>query len=207
VVARHRIKTVAARQEGELLQLPDAPSLDEVVVDAGLGQEVGLVLQWQSADVPEQAAEAAVTEAPSLLAPIAVEDDEGTPGIETLVLLYLRETGTVPLLTAVDEVRLAEQLRTAKARLLEALEAVLPAVAIPPELTPEAWLAERLRQVQSWVARLDQGQAVAVEADSGLPPAAVHHLWATLQPWQEQLAAAKAALVTANLRRDGSAPV
>jgi RNA polymerase sigma factor (sigma-70 family) len=200
VAARQNSKTVAARQEGELQQLPAEPSLDEDVVDAGLGQEVGLDPQWQSVDVPEQAAEALVTEAPSLLAPTAVEDDEGTPGTETLVLLYLQEAGTVPLLTAADEVRLAEQLRTAKARLLEALQAALPAAAIPPELMPETWLAERLRQVHSWVARLDQGHAAAVEADSGLPPAAVRHLWATLQPWQEQLEAAKAALVTANLR-------
>jgi hypothetical protein len=40
--ARQSIKTVAARQEGELQQLADEPSLDEDVVDAGLGQEVGL---------------------------------------------------------------------------------------------------------------------------------------------------------------------
>src|SRR4029450_1929746 len=39
-----------------------------------------------------------------------------------------------------------------------------------------------------------------VEADSGLPPAAVRHLWATLQPRQERLEAAKTDMVTANLR-------
>jgi RNA polymerase primary sigma factor len=70
----------------------------------------------------------------------------------------------------------------------------------PPELTPEAWLAAQLRQLQRWVADLDHGHAAAVEADSGLPPAAVRHLWATLHPWQAQLEAAKTALVTANLR-------
>jgi RNA polymerase sigma factor (sigma-70 family) len=198
--ARQNSKTVAARQQGELPQLPAEPSLDEDVVDAGVGEKVGRDPQWLRADVPEHIAEALVTEAPSLLAPIAVEDAEGTPGTERLIRLYLQEAGTLPLLTAADEVRLAEQLRTAKARLLEALQAALPPVAIPPELTPEAWLAERLRQVHSWVARLDQGQAAAVEADSCLPAAAVRHLWATLQPWQEQLEAAKAAMVTANLR-------
>jgi Sigma-70 factor, region 1.2 len=96
--------------------------------------------------------------------------------------LYLQEAGTVPLLTAADEVRLAEQLQSAKAHLLEALHTALPTAAIPPELTPESWLAEQLRHLQRWVARLDQGQA-----------AAVRHLWATLQPWQEQLEAAKTA--------------
>jgi RNA polymerase primary sigma factor len=54
--------------------------------------------------------------------------------------------------------------------------------------------------VQSWGACLDKGQAVAVEADTGLSPAAVHQLWATLPPWQEQLEAAKTDIVTANLR-------
>jgi RNA polymerase primary sigma factor len=127
-------------------------------------------------------------------------DDEGTPGTERLILRYLQEAGTVPLLTAADEVRLAKQLQSAKVHLLEALQAALPAAAIPPELTPEAWLAEQLRQLQRWVARLDQGQAAAVEADSGLPPAALRHLWAMLQPWQERLEAAKTDMVTANLR-------
>jgi RNA polymerase sigma factor (sigma-70 family) len=87
-----------------------------------------------------------------------------------------------------------------KAHLLEALQNALLAAATPHELTPEAWQAERLRQLQSWIARLDQGQVAAVTADSGLPSAAVRHLWATLQPWQARLEAAKTAMVTANLR-------
>jgi RNA polymerase sigma factor (sigma-70 family) len=198
--ARRSIKTVAARQAGGLQQLPDEPVPDEDVVEASLGEEVALEPQWQSTDLPEKAVEALVTEESSLLDPTKAKDDEGTPGTETLILLYLQEAGAVPLLTAADEVRLAEQLQTAKACLLEAIQAAPPAAAIPPELKDEGWLAEQLRQVQSWVARLDQGQAAAVEADSGLPPAAVRHLWATLQPWQERLEAAKAAMVTANLR-------
>jgi hypothetical protein len=198
--AHQSSKTVAARQAGELPQLSDAPFLDKDGVDAGLGDEVGLDPPWQSADVPEKVVEALVTEESSRREPTAVAHDEGTPGTERLIRLYLQEAGTVPLLTAADEVRLAEQLQTAKARLLHALQAALPAAAIFPELTPESWLAERLRQVQSWVAQLDQGRAVTVEADSGLPPAAVRQLWATLQRWQEQLEAAKAAMVTANLR-------
>jgi RNA polymerase primary sigma factor len=169
-------------------------------VDAGLGEEVGLDPPWPSADVPENVVEALVTEEPSRLEPTRVVDDEGTPGTERLILLYLQEAGTVPLLTAADEVRLAEQLQTAKAHLLEALQAALPAAAIPSELTPEAWLAERLRQLESWIARLDQGQIAAVAADSGLPPATVRELWTTLQPCQERLEAAKAAMVTANIR-------
>jgi RNA polymerase sigma factor (sigma-70 family) len=191
---------VAARPAGVLLQPSNAPFPDEDGVDTGIGEEVGLDPAWQSADVAENVVEALVTEEPSQLEPTAVVDDEGTSGTERLILLYLQEAGTVRLLTAADEVRLAEQLQSAKAHLLEALQAALPAAAIPPELTPEAWLAEQLRQLQSWVARLDQGQASAVEADSGLPPAALRHLWATLQPWQERLEATKTEMVTANLR-------
>jgi len=54
----------------------------------------------------------------------------------------------VPQLTADHEICLAEQLHTAKAHRSKALQAALPGAAILPELTPEAWLAERLRQVQ-----------------------------------------------------------
>jgi RNA polymerase sigma factor (sigma-70 family) len=198
--ARRSIKTLAARQAGERQQPPDAPFRDEDGVDAGLGEEVGLNPRWQSADAPERVAEASVTQEFSRLDPEEVADDEGASGTERLILLYLEEAGTVPLLKAADEVRLAEQLQTAKARLLEALQAALSAATIPPELTPEAWLADRLDQVQRWVAQLDHGHAATVAADSGLPPAAVRQLWGMLQPWQERLEAAKAAMVTANLR-------
>jgi RNA polymerase nonessential primary-like sigma factor len=198
--ARQRLKTVAAHQGVTSPPLPEAHVLDEDGVDAGLGEEVGRDLWWLSADVPEAGEEMLVTEEPSLREPTAVVDDEGATGTERLIQLYLQEAGAVPLLTPADEVRLAEQIHTAKAHLLEALQAARPAAAIPPELTPEAWLAHRLRQLQRWIARLDQGHTAAVAADSGLPPAAVRQLWATLQPWQERLEAAKTAMVTANLR-------
>jgi RNA polymerase sigma factor (sigma-70 family) len=197
---RRSFKTAAARQAGELPQLSDAPFLDEDGVNAGLSDEVGLDPPWQRADFPEKVVEALVTEESSRRESTAVADDEGTPGTERLIRLYLQEAGTVPLLTAADEVRLAEQLQTAKVHLLEALQAMLPAAAIPSKLTPEAWPAEGLRQVQHWVTRLDQGQAASVEADSGLPPAAVRDLSARLQRWHEQLEAAKTDMVTANLR-------
>jgi RNA polymerase primary sigma factor len=198
--ARQTIRMVAARPAGILLQLSDAPFLDEDSGDSGIGEEVGHDPAWQSADVSETVAEVLVTEKPSRLAPTVGVDDADTPGTERLILRYLQEAGSVPLLAAADELRLAEQLQSAKTHLLETLQTARPSAAIPPELTPEAWLAEQLRQLQRWVARLDQRQAAAVEADSGLPPAAVRHLWAMLQPWQEQLEAAKTDMVTANLR-------
>jgi len=200
VPARRNLKTVTTRPAWVSPKLPDEAVLVEDGMDAGLGEEVGCDLPWQSADVPETGVEELVMGEASRLAPTAGVDDADTSGTERLILRYLQEAGTVPLLTAADEVRLAEQLRTARAHLLEILLAALAAAAIPPELTPEAWLAEQLRQLQSWVARLDQGQAAAVEADSGLPSAAVRHLWAMLQPWQEKLEAANTDMATANLR-------
>jgi RNA polymerase sigma factor (sigma-70 family) len=196
---RRSLKPVAAQQTGERQQLSDEPRIDENGVKAGPGEEVGLDLPWQRADVLDKGGETPVTEEFSRLDPTAGADDEGAAATDRLIRLYLEEAGTVPLLTAADEVRLAEQLQTAKAHLLQALQAVLTAGAVSPEVTPESWLEERLRQLRRWVAGLEQGHA-AVEAGSCLPPAAVRHLWSTLQPWQEQLDAAKAAMVTANLR-------
>jgi hypothetical protein len=111
---RRSFETAAARQAGELPQLSDAPFLDEDGVDAGLGDEFSLDPPWQRADFPEKVVEALVTEESSRREPTAVADDEGTPGTERLILRYLQEAGTVPLLTAADEVRLAEQLRAPK---------------------------------------------------------------------------------------------
>jgi RNA polymerase sigma factor (sigma-70 family) len=199
VAARRNLKTVATRPAWAWQQLPAEAVLDEDGMNAGLGEMVGCALPWQSADVSETGADVPVMEEANRPAPTAGVDDADTSGTERLIRRYLQEAGTVPLLTAADEVRLAEELQSVKADLLEALQAALPA-AVRPELTPEAWLAEQLRQLQRWVARLDQGQAAAVEADSGLAPAAVRYLWAMLQPWQERLEATKTDMVTANLR-------
>jgi RNA polymerase sigma factor (sigma-70 family) len=198
--ARGRKKTPAARRTGKGHQLSDAPFIDEHGVGGELDEEVSFDPQWQRADVPESAAEAPVTEELSRLDPAEVAEDAVTPDTERLILLYLQEAGAVPLLTAADEVRLAEQLHTAKARLREALQAALLSAGTPPEVTPEAWLGERLRQLQGWISRLDQGHVADVETDSGLQPADLRQLWARLQPWHESLEAAKTAMVTANLR-------
>jgi hypothetical protein len=138
VAARRNLKTVATRPAWAWQQLPDEAVLDEDGMDAGLGDEVGRDLPWQSADVSETVVEVLVMEEASRVAPTADVDDGDTPGTARLILRYLQEAGTVPLLTAADEVCLAEQLQSAKAHLLEVLQAALPAAAIPPELTPEA---------------------------------------------------------------------
>jgi RNA polymerase primary sigma factor len=61
-------------------------------------------------------------------------------------------------------------------------------------------VADRLRQVRRWVARLERGDEAGVQRDSGLSPERLRQLWATLQQEQRTFEEAKAAMVTVNLR-------
>jgi RNA polymerase primary sigma factor len=125
-------------------------------------------------------------------------DDEPT-GVVDLVLLYLQEAGTIPLLTFADEARLSIQMQDAKTRLMEILWAWLPVQSDLAKPESEDWRIERLQQVQSWIARLKQ-EAAQVQRESGLSSAQLRQLWTELQPWQQALEEARAMLVTANLR-------
>jgi RNA polymerase primary sigma factor len=126
-------------------------------------------------------------------------EEEETAGVVDLVLIYLQEAGAIPLLTPADETRLSILLQNARARLVEILRAWLP---IGPDAgTPEAerWWAERLRQVQAEISRLDHDVA-GVQRDSGLSSAQLRQLWTELQPWQQALEEARTTLVSAHLR-------
>jgi hypothetical protein len=74
------------------------------------------------------------------------EQDAPETDLDVPVLLYLREAGRVPLLSAADEVRLGEQIRTAYAQLGAALRAQRPAASAAADSEDERWPAERLRQ-------------------------------------------------------------
>jgi RNA polymerase sigma factor (sigma-70 family) len=131
------------------------------------------------------------------------DDDEKAAGTTDLLRLYLQEASTIPLLRHADEIRLAEQIQEAKTRLRAVLQTQLPELPTShgsSERGTEEWLAERLRQVQRWVARLESGQAAEVERDSGLSHEQFQQLRTELQPWQKSLEEAKAAIITANLR-------
>jgi RNA polymerase sigma factor (sigma-70 family) len=126
-------------------------------------------------------------------------EEEGSAGMVDLVLLYLQEAGTIPLLTAADEARLSMQMQGAKAHLTEILRTWLP---VQPDAAPseaEGWSADRLRQVQGWMTRLER-EAAEVQRESGLPSSRLRRLWAELQPWQRRMEEARAMLVMANLR-------
>ena len=78
-----------------------------------------------------------------------------------LVLLYLQEAGTIPLLTFADEARLSMQMQDAKARLTEILRAWLPVQSDSAKPESEGWRIDRLQQVQSWIARLEREAAAS----------------------------------------------
>ena len=152
-------------------------------------------LARRAAEVPELSAPEDQAEAQSS----DLEAEEETTKVVDLVLIYLQEAGPIPLLTAADEVRLARQMESAKARLSEILGRWLGVGPQAEAPEAESWRTERLRQVEGWMTRLDRG-AVEVQRDSGLSSTQLRHLWTELQPWQEALEEARAMLVSANLR-------
>lgn len=113
---------------------------------------------------------------------------------------YLQEAGIFPLLNPDEEARLSAQIQEAKGQIAEILRTRLPAYVGASKSYPEAWLAASLRQLQRWLARLDGGEAAAVERESGLAAEQLRQLGAELQPWQTSLEDAKAAMITGNLR-------
>jgi RNA polymerase primary sigma factor len=129
----------------------------------------------------------------------ALEVEEETTGMVDLVLLYLREAGSIPLLTSADEARLSRQMQDAKARLTEILRTWLPTSADLAKSEAEAWRIDRVHQIQSWIPRL-QWDAIEVQRESGLSSLQLRRLWIELQPWQQALEEARTKLVTANLR-------
>lgn len=177
---------------------------------------IGLVdaeFQWDNIDLPDEAAEEVGSEASALRefpGPghhlIEAEADEQATETENLVLRYLQEAGNVPLLTPAGEVDLAQQMEAAKARVVTVLQGHVPSKPYGPvwEGAPheasDAWVADRRRQVRSWVARLERGDEAEVQRESGLSPERLRQIWATLEQEQRTFEEAKAAMVTANLR-------
>jgi len=177
---------------------------------------IGLVdaeLPWDTFDLPDEAAEEVGSEASALREVpgpghhrIDAEADEQATEAENLVLRYLQEAGRVPLLSPADEVDLAQQIEAAKARVVAVLQGHMPSSPHgpigeeAPQEVSDAWIADRRRQVQHWVVRLERGDAGAVQQDSGLSPEGLRQLWATLQQAQRTWEEATAAMVTANLR-------
>jgi hypothetical protein len=204
---------VASKRPSAPARLSDERFRDEDLLEASPMERVDIELPWDRVDLPDEADEEVGPEASALRArsvpahdPIDAEADEPATEAENLVLLYLQEAGRVPLLTPAGEVDLAQQIEAAKARVVAVLQGHMPSSPYGPvgEEAPhevsDVWIADRQRQIQHWVARLERGDEGAVQQDSGLSPERLRQLWATLQQAQRTWEEATAAMVTANLR-------
>jgi RNA polymerase sigma factor (sigma-70 family) len=184
-------------EETELLQAaPDDLATAEPWEELGLAAAARSTTAGGEAELQEVSALGDWTEPESA----GRDADEETATVADPVLLYLQEAGSIPLLSAADEARLSRQMQDVKARLTKILRERLPGR--PDAVKPETdrWLADRLRQVQGWIAALERGEAAEVQRGSRLSSAQLRQLWAELQPWQRALDETRAAMVRANLR-------
>jgi RNA polymerase sigma factor (sigma-70 family) len=183
-------------EEDVLETVPNEPE----VVDPWEELDLQDTVRRTRAGEPEELQELSSVKGLAEAEPHELEVEEEPTGFEDPVLIYMQEARNVPLLTSADEVRLSTQMQEARARLAEILRARLPAQPGMSAADADQWGSKRLRQVQSWITRLERGEVVAVERDSGLSGAQLHQLWTELQPWHRVLEEAKTTLVTANLR-------
>lgn len=207
-----RAPAAVLRQRETLTSSPDELFRDGDLLDPSADETIGVEPQWDTVDLASEALPALVSEEvalPDLPTPepdLSELEAEENAGGNDPILLYFDEIGAIPLLTAADEVRLAQQMEAAKECLLEVLRTQLPALSSQPtgegtaQAAPEAWLADVIQQVQGWMARLERGQEVEVTRESGLPVNQLRQVWAQLRYWQAVLEEAKAAMMTANLR-------
>jgi Sigma-70 factor, region 1.2 len=175
--------------------LSDELFREEDPLDALPMEPVATEPQWDSFDLSDEADEEVGSAEESELRELPVpghnlleaEESEQTTEAENLVMLYLQEAGSVPLLTPAGEVDLAKRIEAAKARAVAVLQAHIPSSfhwpvweGAPHEESYE-WVADRLRQVHNWVVRQEHGHAVEVQRDSGLSPERLRQVWTRLQ--------------------------
>jgi RNA polymerase sigma factor (sigma-70 family) len=205
-ISTSNVEAAIGRHSKAPHRLPEEFTRDENFVDVSPDKALD-VARWQRPDSPGtalNALEPGEAARRHLILPHhdleKTEKPKGASEAKDLLLLYLKEAGAVPLLTTAAAVRLAEQIHEAKMHLLEMLSGYWPAEPHATATTSEAWMADPLRQVQHWVARLERGQAAEVQHESKLSAGQLRELWAELHHRQQLLQEAKATLVTANLR-------
>ncbi|MGH8069922.1 MAG: RNA polymerase sigma factor RpoD/SigA [Candidatus Entotheonellia bacterium] len=184
-------------------ELIDGDSLREEDRGAYQGEAAGLNHQWEPLNLGDEGLDdvaygaAWQDEAPEVKTP------EANEGSDNAFPRYLREVGSVPLLTVAEEVHLAEQIAQLRGRLQALLSQHVPQCSNQPgrqAAGSDAYLAAVVRQIGSWTSRLAQGEEAMVRRESGMHPIQLRRLWEAVQRLQAALEKAKAAMIQANLR-------
>ncbi|HZA29454.1 MAG TPA: sigma-70 family RNA polymerase sigma factor [Gammaproteobacteria bacterium] len=210
LVPRLSAKAVAPPPPEEPQELPLDLFLDDDDLGTPLEEAVETEARWDNMDVPGEDIDDLMPDTPTLQdlreGDGDLEDENTASGMDNPVLLYLQEAGTVPLLKPEDEVRIAKQIATLKARLREVVQHYgprLPEDLMAETATPteaEDWVSDVVRQVRGWVHRIEHGEGAVVQREVGLPPKKVQQLWSAMQEVLAELEETKGAMVNANLR-------
>jgi RNA polymerase sigma factor (sigma-70 family) len=210
LASRLDAKTVAPPPPEEPQELPLELFLDDEDLGTPLDDAGEPDAQWDNLDVPAEDLDDIMPDAPALQelreGDSDLEDENAVSGVDNPVLLYLQEAGTVPLLKPEDEVRIAKQIVALKARLREVVQEYgprLPEALSAETTTPtetEDWVVEVVREVRSWVGRIERGEEAGVQRDIGLSPKKIQQLWTAMQRVLAELDETKGAMVNANLR-------
>ena len=203
-------KAVAPPPLQEPQELPLDLFLEDDDLAAPFDEAAETDTPWANLDVPGEEIDDLMPDAPALQelreAEADLEDENTASGMDNPVLLYLQEAGTVPLLKPEDEVRIAKQIVALKARLREVVQEYgpqLPETLSAETTTPteaEDWVSEVVREVRSWVSRIEHGDEADVQRDVRLSPKKIMQLWTTMQQLLAELDETKGAMVNANLR-------
>jgi RNA polymerase sigma factor (sigma-70 family) len=184
-------------------ELTDGDSLHEENLGADPGEAAGLDHQWEPLNLGDEGLDDVAYDAARPNEAAEVRTQAANESSDNAFLRYLQEAGSVPLLTATEEVQLAEQMVQLRGRLRELLSKFMPQRPNQPgrqAAGSDAYLAAAVRQVGSWVSRLTQGREAMVRRESGMHPMQLRRMWEEVQHLQTALEEAKAAMIQANLR-------